>query len=518
MKSGRLIGVLVALLLVAASCSSDSSDEETDGASATETAESEVAETDEAEDEAETDAAFPRTITHSLGTTELTEEPQVVVPLFGEILGEQLLALGIEPAGALPYMSPLPADGETYGLEALYDVEPIGAGFEPNLELIAALEPDLIISDDQFFAGVYDQLSEIAPTVALDIFTDDWQANFRTVAEFVGREEQAEEVIADYEARVEEISPDVAAFFGDEPVAVVQGVLDNEQSATGGAGARIYGADTNPGRFLADLGITVWEPADPGGSEIAPSTFEVSAEVIPTIDAGAILYLIEPERFSDPESVEADALWQSTAAAENEQFHFLDFGTQVRLGGPLHKFIALDAVAALVAGEETGGVTPAPVAEEEAASGGGNSVVDVGADAGATQIGQFLSFSPAAAEAVAGDGPITLFLVSDAGLGASQTDNPDFAAALRADFELLDQVLQYHVVDGALAAEEIIAAGQIDTLLGEPITVTVEGDAVVLNGGQATVTMADLTADNGISHVIDNILVPPSRAAEFGGG
>ncbi|MEM7274236.1 MAG: ABC transporter substrate-binding protein [Actinomycetota bacterium] len=516
--TGRLLRLLLAMALLAAACGDDGNDESEASASTAEETTTTVAEAPEETTTTEAaDTAFPRSIEHSLGTVELESQPEVIVPLFGEILGEQLIALGVEPAGALPYMSPLPATSETYGLEALYDVTPIGSGFEPSLELIASLQPDLIISDDQFFGGVYDQLSAIAPTFVLDVFADDWKANFRAVAEVVGREERAEEVIADYDARVAELAPATAEFFGDGTVAVVQGVLANEQATAGGGGARIYGIDTNPGRFLTDLGLTVWEPADPGGSEIAPSTFEVSAETIATIDADTILYLIEPDRFADPEAVLADPLWQATPAAGEDRLLFLDFGTQARLGGPLHKFVALDAMSALIGGEETGGVTPAPVPDVVDDGGGPVTVLDVGAEAGATQIGQFASFSPGLAEAVNGEGPVTVFLVSDEGLGLAQTGNPEFAAALQADFGLLDEVLQYHGVAERLTAEEIIAAGEISTLLGEPITVEVVDDAVVLNGGQATVTMADLEADNGIAHVIDNILIPPSRVAEFGG-
>ncbi|MEM7091737.1 MAG: ABC transporter substrate-binding protein [Actinomycetota bacterium] len=464
----------------------------------------------------EEDTRFPRTIEHSLGETTLDEEPRTIVPLFGEILGEQLIALGITPAGALPYQSPLPATGETYGLEALYDVTPIGTGFEPSLELIAALEPDLIISDDQFFAAVYEPLSGIAPTYALDIFSDDWQANFRLVAEVVGREDRAEEVIAEYEARVDSLRPDVEAFFDGKSVAVMQETLANEQSAGGEAGARIYGADTNPGRFLADLGVDVWEPADPGGSEIAPSTYEISTEAITTVDADAVLYLIEPERFVDPEAVEASAIWQATPAVGSGQLYFLDFGTQVRLGGPLHKFIAMDAVEALITGGETGGVgdVPDPVLPEPTIT----TVVDVAGEEGSTLIPQFSAFSPDFAAAVGGEGPVTAFLPSDDGLFAVQGSNAEFAAALQEDFELLDEVLRYHAIAGvALTAEEVIAAGELETLLGESITVEVVGDEVVLNGGQARVSAADLVADNGIAHVIDSVLIPPSRAAEFGG-
>ncbi len=528
-RDRAFLAVLAVLALVVAACGGDDDETASSSASASASATASAsgsasasASASEPADEEAGDAAgvtYPRTVEHPLGTTELAEEPVAILPLFGELLGEQLIALGIEPIGALPYMSALPASSETYGLEALYDVEPIGSGFEPNLELIAALQPDLIISDDQFFASVYEPLTQIAPTYTLDLFTDDWKTNFRLVADVVGRSQRAEEVIAEYDARVADLAPDVEALFGGQRVALVQQSLPDGGTGDGGVdGARIYGRDTNPGRFLADLGIDVWEPADPGGSEIAPSTYAVSFEVIPTIDADAIIYLIEDSFMATRETIEAEPLWASTAAAEADDFYFLDFGAQVRLGGPLHKFVAMDAVAALLAGEDLGGVVAAPAPEVPETDDGPTTVLDVGADSGVTLLSQFTSFSPGLAEAVNGPGPVTVFLVSDEALGAMQAEQPDLAAALQSDFGLLDEVLQYHaVVDAALSAEDLAAVTEVMTALGEPITVEVVDGAVVLNGGQATVVAADLQADNGIGHVIDGILIPPSRAAELGG-
>ncbi|MEM9468021.1 MAG: ABC transporter substrate-binding protein [Actinomycetota bacterium] len=501
------------------SSSASTSDSASTSASASESESASASAEDDATDASEAaGVTYPRTIEHSLGTTELAAEPVAILPLFGELMGEQLVALGIEPIGALPYMSALPATGETYGLESLYDVEPIGSGFEPSLELIAALQPDLIISDDQFFGAVYEPLSQIAPTYTLDLFSDDWKTNFRLVADVVGRPERAEEVIAEYDARVAELAPEVEARFAGQTVAVVQQSLPGGGTGDGGVdGARIYGIDTNPGRFLADLGIDVWEPADPGGSEIAPSTFAVSFEVIPTIDADVILYLIEDSFMATRETVEAEPLWAATAAAEAGNFLFLDFGAQVRLGGPLHKFVALDAVAALLAGEETGGVVDAPTPEVPETGDGSTTVLDAAAESGVTLLSQFTAFAPAFAEAINGPGPITAFLVSDEALATAQVEQPDLAASLQ-DPALLEAVLQYHlVVDAALLAADVAGVTEVTTLQGEAITVEVVDGTVVLNGGQATVVTADVVGDNGVGHVIDGILLPPSIVAELGG-
>ncbi len=80
------------------------------------------------------------------------------------------------------------------------------------------------------------------------------------------------------------------------------------------------------------------------------------------------------------------------------------------------------------------------------------------------------------------------------------------------DPELLTLVLMYHAVDGVTLAEALVEAGSgtIVTLSGEEIAYEVVDGVVVLNGGEATVVVADVLATNGVIHVIDGVLLPPS--------
>jgi len=81
----------------------------------------------------------------------------------------------------------------------------------------------------------------------------------------------------------------------------------------------------------------------------------------------------------------------------------------------------------------------------------------------------------------------------------------------------LSGILTYHVVAGKLMAADVLAAveagmgsAEVETVNGAVITVTVEDGAVLLNGS-ATVTMTDLEAGNGVVHVIDAVILPPSE-------
>jgi len=74
---------------------------------------------------------------------------------------------------------------------------------------------------------------------------------------------------------------------------------------------------------------------------------------------------------------------------------------------------------------------------------------------------------------------------------------------------LLTDILAYHVLGSSEAAADLIAAGRATTLLGRDVAITVDDDGnVFINNAQ--VMIADVQAANGIVHVIDTVLLPPS--------
>jgi transforming growth factor-beta-induced protein len=76
--------------------------------------------------------------------------------------------------------------------------------------------------------------------------------------------------------------------------------------------------------------------------------------------------------------------------------------------------------------------------------------------------------------------------------------------------EDLAQILQYHVVEGAVTSDEVVELDSATTLLGEDITIEVVDGGVVLNGS-VNVVQTDIQAANGVIHVIDFVLLPPSE-------
>lgn len=154
------------------------------------------------------------TIEHALGTAEIEEEPERVVTL-GQGSAETAIALGVTPVGVEEYA--WGADDSGYlpwiheAVEENGDELPelFTGGDEMDVEAILELDPDVILAP---WSGIdqeqYDVLADIAPTVAYqeEPWTVTWDGQIETVATALGKEDQADDLIAEIEAEFEEAS------------------------------------------------------------------------------------------------------------------------------------------------------------------------------------------------------------------------------------------------------------------------------------------------------------------------
>jgi len=75
----------------------------------------------------------------------------------------------------------------------------------------------------------------------------------------------------------------------------------------------------------------------------------------------------------------------------------------------------------------------------------------------------------------------------------------------------LTKILTYHVVAGRLTAADLKDGQTLTTVEGETLTVVAQGGKVMLRdakGGTSTVTTANVISSNGVTHVIDTVLMP----------
>lgn len=105
------------------------------------------------------------------------------------------------------------------------------------------------------------------------------------------------------------------------------------------------------------------------------------------------------------------------------------------------------------------------------------------------------------------EGPYTVFAPTDAAFAKL----PDGTVENLLKPENKDQlvaILTYHVVPGEVMAADVVKLDSADTVNGKSIEITVAAEGVRVN--QAAVVTTDITASNGVIHVIDEVILPPA--------
>ncbi len=115
------------------------------------------------------------------------------------------------------------------------------------------------------------------------------------------------------------------------------------------------------------------------------------------------------------------------------------------------------------------------------------------------------------ADTLSGPGPFTVFAPTEEAFATALETLNLSAEDLLADTELLASVLTYHVLPRSVPAATVrtLDGQSVQTVQGANVTISVDGDAVQINNN-ANVVTPDIQASNGIIHVIDAVLLPPS--------
>jgi iron complex transport system substrate-binding protein len=268
-----------------------------------------------------------------MGTTEVPDAPRRVVILTNEGT-EALLALGVTPAGAV--RSWLGNPWYDHIADRLADVVVVGEESAVNLELLAALEPDLILGNKQRQEGIYAQLSAIAPTVLTERLRGDWRINYTVYAEALGLAEQGASVLAAYDARVAALSK-----------ALGENLKEEISLARFMAGqTRIYYKDTFAGLTLDQLGFR--RPA----AQDKPSFADpITKERIPDLEGDRLFYFTYETGNGDASSQAkdwlSDPLWLSLAVVKAGKAHEVSDAIWNTAGGIIAANLLLDDIAAI---------------------------------------------------------------------------------------------------------------------------------------------------------------------------
>lgn len=256
-------------------------------------------------------ASATTVVEHAFGKARIEGRPDRIVSLY-QGATDTAVALGIEPVAVVESWTEKPM--YHYLRPELQGVTYLGLETQPDLERIAWLSPDLIVGASNRHRTIYPLLNRIAPTV-IPGNVYDFKALLALMAKATGRTARGGELLAQWEARVEDFRTRIRRKLGDQwpqEVAILTFRADH---------ARIYYAGFARA-VLDELGFVAPEDHRKEGWGIKLT----SQESIPAMDAEAVFIFMEDDpavqRTFDAWS--SHPLWNNLQAVRKNEVYQVD--------------------------------------------------------------------------------------------------------------------------------------------------------------------------------------------------
>ncbi|MEM9449667.1 MAG: iron-siderophore ABC transporter substrate-binding protein [Cyanobacteria bacterium P01_E01_bin.6] len=288
-----------------------------------------------------------RTIQHEAGETDICGQPQRIAVL-GPFILEPLLALDIQPVAfadhntwhqgdyddprqQIPYLGQYITNGLTN----------LGSAWQPSVEALVKLKPDLILGAAFNNAEQYETLSAIAPTMLLT--WDNAELNLRAIAQAVGSPEKAEQVLLEMDEQVANGRNRFTSFVADHPNVLLISTDSRLQDIYMGNSA--HGLCSS---LLIDLGFNL--VSVPGLKDNQPgAAVPISLEALTQANTDDVIIMLsssedtptDMEDFSDhqlsglKQSWEENAIAQSFNASKAGRVYFIPAYLCLGLPGPI---------------------------------------------------------------------------------------------------------------------------------------------------------------------------------------
>ena len=252
-----------------------------------------------------------RVIKHLLGEACVPINPQRIIVLDTNPL-DAVLALGVKPIGSpnFEYLS-LP-EAQTKGIEN------IGGDLHPNLEKIALLKPDLILGN-QWDEEIYDKLSQIAPTVIAPSEDPAWKEDLRLYAQALNKTQQAEQLIENYQQRVQEFQRRMGNRLSQTEVSITTSYNYNA-----GQPAAIYLKDSFMSAVIAETGLQ-----RPAAQRHDGFSQMISLEMLKLLDAD-VMFVVNPDpKSSTLSKLQQHPLWSKLDVVQRGKVYTVSYDVWV---------------------------------------------------------------------------------------------------------------------------------------------------------------------------------------------
>ncbi|MCX4124637.1 Fe(3+) dicitrate ABC transporter substrate-binding protein [Staphylococcus aureus] len=304
LKTFSILGLIVALLLVAACGNTDNSSKK----------ESSTKDTISVKDEN--------------GTVKVPKDAKRIVVLEYSF-ADALAALDVKPVG-------IADDGKKKRIikpvrEKIGDYTSVGTRKQPNLEEISKLKPDLIIADSSRHKGINKELNKIAPTLSLKSFDGDYKQNinsFKTIAKALNKEKEGEKRLAEHDKLINKYKDEIKF---DRNQKVLPAVVAK-------AGLLAHPNYSYVGQFLNELGFknALSDDVTKGLSKYLKGPYlQLDTEHLADLNPERMIIMTDHAKKDSAEfkKLQGDATWKKLNAVKNNRVDIVDRDVWARSRG-----------------------------------------------------------------------------------------------------------------------------------------------------------------------------------------
>ncbi|RQM93347.1 iron citrate ABC transporter substrate-binding protein [Staphylococcus pettenkoferi] len=265
-------------------------------------------------------------IKHAAGTTQIPEVIESAVALEYSFV-DALVALDVNVTGVAD-------DGDSANLidpirNQVGDYVSAGERLNPDFDAIKKAEPQLIIADQDRHKDMYDDLTQIAPTILVKSFDANYNENldaFRIIGKAVSKEDKAQEVMKQHEDKINDYKDQISL---DTDQTTLPIVVTND-------GVVAHSVKTYVGSFLESLDFKpalTKEVVENSSEYMGADYLELDYKQLSEVNPERLFIMVEDENSDEVKALQNSEAWSHVDAVEKARAHFVNRETWAKFRG-----------------------------------------------------------------------------------------------------------------------------------------------------------------------------------------